>query len=211
VTTTAEPLHGYTLRELDRLARSVIAIDRWDRGDADERHDAVLYALVEHLLTADDAPTRRDLIRLGARAADRHVRDELHHHGWDLRDYAAGSGAMAAFQRYWQASPTPSPEESVIEQIARQQIWPHLSPDQQDALNALAEHGDYQDAADAVGCSLHAFYQRIQRARSRALALYWEGETPRRGWWDRRRRTEPTQLRSVSVHIRRRRHTAVAA
>jgi len=95
--------------------------------------------------------------------------------------------------------------------MALAQIWPRIPAHQQEALHALAAHGDYQAAADALGLKYHTFCKRIKLAREQFLRLWLEGETPRRGWRDRRRSTPETQLHSVSQYIRKRRRAGVAA
>jgi hypothetical protein len=172
--------HGYSLRDLDQLARLVIAIDRWDRGDTQERHDAVLYAITEHLLTVDDRPTPRDLVNLGLAASNRHVAGEMHHHGYDPRYVDRGSGALPGYLRYWQTTGHTPWDERLVEHVALAQIWERLTLAQQQAVMALATTGDHQEAADSLGLTLVAFAGRLKKARDRVYALWHEHETPPR-------------------------------
>lgn len=169
--------HGYSYTDLDRIAHMVIAIDRWHTAD-DERHDAVLCAITEHLLTAAAAPTRRDLINIGLRASNRHTDAEIHHHGWDKRRYTAGSAALPGYQRYWQDRAHLPWDERLIERLALAQIWPYLTPAQQQAVMALALTGDHAAAAATLGVPLPTYSSRLRKARAAAAALWHEHETP---------------------------------
>jgi len=177
-----QPLHGYTAADIDNLARKTLAVDRWHAGDIEERRAAVRFAIVEYLCTAGEQPTPRDLVTVGLRASDRHVTRELHHHGWDIDDLSAGAGAMVGFQRYWQASPSGSPERRIVEREALNQIWSQLTPRQQQALNTLAAAGDYAAAATALGIADGTFRVLISQARRRYLTWWHEGEQPSRTW-----------------------------
>ncbi|MFF8784872.1 helix-turn-helix domain-containing protein [Streptomyces sp. NPDC015125] len=173
--------HGYTLDDLDRLARTVLVIDRWrtDINTAD-RYAAIHFAITEQILTADEPPTGGDLIACGLQAANRYVRTEMHHHGYNQRDTAAGPGALPGFQRYWQQSGRTPWDERLMESLTLAQIWPCLTLAQQQAVMALALTGDHQEAADSLGLTLTAFSGRLKTARRRVFALWYEHETPPR-------------------------------
>lgn len=207
--------HGYTMRDLDRIAH--IAISR--RGqyaacDTDERYAAAWHAAVETLYTAEEPPARHDLIRAAWDAADAHTTrtGEQRGHARARGETYTGRTDMPRWHAYWETVTrhAASPEEPVVERLALAQIWPQLTPGQQAALHALATHGDYQAAADALCCSRPAFYRQVRLARARVLALWWEGETPRRGWRDRRVQTPGGGRQSASVHIRRRARAGAA-
>lgn len=177
--------HGFEIRDLERAARIAVVLDRWDRDDASDRYDAVLYAITEHLLTTDERPTARDLVRIGGRASNRYVADEMHHHGYDSRNVGAGSGGLPGYQRYWHETRTPW-DERLVETMALTQIWPHLISLQQNALMALALAGDHQDAAASLGVGLPTFSARLRSARRAVADLWHEHETPRRQRRDKR-------------------------
>lgn len=202
--------HGYTLAALDQLVRTGIMRNPWYAAvDTDER-----YAAVELLYTSDQPPTPQDMIRCAWYAADDLTRRDGEHRGVPRArgENYTGRTDLPRFHAYWTtiSRHTASPEEPVVERTALAQIWPRLTPGQQAALSALAAHGDYQAAADALGLSRAAFYRLVSTGRRRVLALWWEGETPRRGWRDRRRVTAETQLHSISAHIRKRRRASAA-
>ncbi len=176
------PMHGYSAAAIDDVARHAIALDRWRSGDVEERTAVARFAIVEHLCTAEEPVTRRELIGVGLRAADRYVVREMHHHGWDIDNVAAGGGAMAGYQRYWQAGPGASPERGVVERAALAQIWPQLTPRQRQALEALRDAGDYAQAAASLGVTDGTFRVLISSARRRFLLWWHEGETPSKTW-----------------------------
>jgi hypothetical protein len=155
--TTEVLRHGYTLDDLDRLTRTVLVIDRW-RNDINtvDRYAAIHFAITEQILTADEPPTTGDLIACGRQAANRYVRTEMHHHGYDQRDTAAGPGALPGFLRYWQQSGRTPWDDRLVESLALAQIWPLLALAQQQAVMALALTGDHQEAADSLGLTLIA-------------------------------------------------------
>lgn len=206
---------GWTLHHIDRAVRAGIHRNSaYAACDTDERYAAGWHAAVELLYTADEPPTRGDLSRAAWYAADHDTTRAAEHRGHARSREATYTGRtdMPRWHAYWQtiARHTASPEEPVVERLALAQVWPRLTPGQQAALLALAAHGDYQAAADARGLSRGAFYRQVGAARHRVLALWWEGETPRRGWRDRRRTTAETQLHSISAHIRKRRRATAA-
>lgn len=176
-----QPLHGYTAADIDSITRTTISVDRWRAGDVDERAAAIRFAIIEYLCVTTETPTRRELVSVGTRASDRHVVREMHHHGWDIDNIAAGPGAMTGFQRYWQGGPPPSPEH-IINRQAREQIWPLLTARQQQALEALGDTGDYAQAAAALGIADATFRVLISSGRRRFLTWWHEGETPSRLW-----------------------------
>jgi hypothetical protein len=213
---TTHIAHGYTLTDLDQLTR--IAIQRrsaYAVCDAEERYAAGWHAAVELLLTAPEPPTRHDLIRAAWDSADHETRRTGEHRGAGRSrgDGSRSDGATVKFWAYWEdtARVAHSPETGVVDRLAHTQIWPHLTPAQQQALAALAALGTYQAAADALNLKYPTFCRYVSSGRARYLALWLEGETPRRGWRDRRRATAETQFRSVSAHIRKRRRAGVAA
>ena len=183
-----EPLrHGYTLDNLDRLTRTVLTVDHWRNDLGDDRYAAIHFAITETVLTADERPTPSDLIACGRTAGDRHVRAQMHSHGYDQRNTPAGTGALPGFQRYWQQSGHTPWDERLVESMALTQIWPRLTPGQQQAVMALALTGDHQEAALSLGLGLEAYFGRLKAARRRVAALWHEHETPpRRRRHDRR-------------------------
>jgi hypothetical protein len=196
LTTTPEPptqaprrdvLHGYGLDDIHDLARQVVRADRWYGADAQDRYDAAWHAIVEHLLTADEAPSRRDLFYAGTAGCDRAVRQTMQAHGYNT--HQTGTGNRPNFERYWflESAPTPSPEGGIVDRHALWQIWPKLTVRQQEALTALAATGDYQQAAAHLGIAQGTFHALLKQARRRFLTWWHEGEEPSRTWGTDRR------------------------
>lgn len=183
-----EPLwHGYSYTDIDDVARLVLRVDRYRTDmDAAERYHAVRFEIIEHLATAAERPTRQDLVNVGRRASDNHVRAEMHHHGWDVRRVERGSCALPSFQRYWQGSGRTPLDERVVERVALGQVWPTLTLAQQQAVMALALTDDHAAAAAHLGIPLGNYSSRLRNARLRFHALWHEGETPRRPRRDKR-------------------------
>ncbi|MFJ1993005.1 hypothetical protein [Streptomyces asiaticus] len=207
---------GWTLADLDEIVRRAIGRTHQYRAcDADERYAAGWHAAVELLYTAAEPPSSRDLYCAAWRAADHLTTRTAEERGIGRSrgDAYTGRIDVPKWHAYWNTivRHTASPEEPVVERTALEQIWPRIPAHQQVALQALAAHGDYQAAADALGLKYNTFYRRVLCARQQFLRLWWEGETPRRGWRDVRRTVPETQLHSISAHIRKRRRAGVAA
>lgn len=181
-------LHGYSLDDVHHLAQHVVRSDRWSRGtDIQDRYDAAWHAIVEHLLTTNEHPSRGDLFRAGTAGSDRAVRQTMQAHGYNTNQF--GTGLRPRFERYWvlQSMPTHSPEGRIVDRHALWQIWPKLTRRQQEALTVLAATGDYQQAATHMGLKPGTFHCLISHARKRFLTWWHEGEQPSRPWGTDRR------------------------
>lgn len=179
-------MHGYTLAGLDELTRAVLYLDRWySASGADERYAAVWHAIAEELLTSAEPPHRQQLISAGVRASDQHVKTEMRHAGFDR---AQNRTRIAGYERYWMATPSPSPESKVVERLAVHQVLPLLTARQYQALMALAVYEDYEAAARSIGSTYKTFTSLIKQGRRRVYAAWHQGETPPRRAWrvDRR-------------------------
>jgi hypothetical protein len=182
------PLHGYTLTHLNRITR--IAVLRGylrTSGTIADQLETAWHAIVETLCEADQAPTAGELIDIARAAISAAYRSEMHHHGYIENNAAAGREAMPAFQRYWNQPSGSTLEDRVVERTALAQIWDQLAPSEQQALEALAATGDYQQAAAAVGKKQGTFNVLVRNGRMRFLAAWHEGEEPSKVWRTDRR------------------------
>jgi DNA-directed RNA polymerase specialized sigma24 family protein len=173
-------LHGYTLAALDALALRVVRNNMywWPAGDRCEQRDTAWEGIAEHLCAAADRPSERDLLEAGRRALAAGVRDQMRHRG--ERSDGTNNGARFAAWWLWAQAPAPSPEGRITERVALGQALAALTPRQRDALHALALHGDYWKAAEALGIRPQTFRSLIGRARGEFFRWWFEGETPPR-------------------------------
>lgn len=172
-------IHGYSMQAIHDLAVLAVRSGRGSSSDIDwsERVAAAASAIAIALCEADEPPTVKDLIRCAWRASDHVIADWMHHHGLDLRGHRRGEPG-AHFARYWAHEPRDSAESRIVEGIALEQIWELLTPTGQEALTALALHGTYDEAAKSLGLSYFGLCSRLNRTRTVALRLWYEGETP---------------------------------
>jgi DNA-directed RNA polymerase specialized sigma24 family protein len=196
----AELHHGYTLDHLHHIARRAVSASLARAMDYTDRLEAAWSGVIEHLYTSEERPSSLSLIQAGETAISRMIRTEHHHHGYAGRDSYAGPESAWNYQRYWWSTPAPSPENRVVELVSLWQIWGQLSDKQREVLAALAAHGDYQAAADALGITLGTFHVHVSKARKAFYALWHQGEEPSRVWGTDRRvgrrdATEPAKAK----------------
>lgn len=194
--------HGYTLTDIHSLTKlAVNTAKSWFAMDYTDLMETAWFAIVEQLHMAEHWPPRHDLIRAGQQAINNLVKDEMHHAGYfKYKNHGAahGAGSMPAFVTFWSVPPT-TIEPRIIERTALEQIWPALTARQREAFTALAVHGDYVIAADALDIEPQTYRSLIGRARKEFFALWHEGETPSRIWRPDRRvasreTTDPREL-----------------
>lgn len=178
VAETATLAHGYTMAEVEGLAR--VAVRRaWGGGslDASDRQETAWYAIVEVLYTSTERPSIRDLIAAGTNAVKELRNEQFHHHGININT----AEATPRFGAYWSAVAGPVDwTDALVERMALPQVLAVLSPGQYEALAALAAHGSTAVAARAIGANRGTFSAQVRLARKKIEALWYEGETPRR-------------------------------
>src|SRR5687767_14098388 len=74
-------MHGHSLDDIDRAARIAVSARMHFAADRAELHQAARDGAVDRLVTAEDHPTFRDLVRAGEYAIDGTQSDWRHHHG----------------------------------------------------------------------------------------------------------------------------------
>lgn len=168
--------HGYTLRDIGRLTRAACAADRSMSADITTRYDIAWSAIAEHLCAAETPPDWNELTRVGWQAIYREVREMRVMFGFKDRDGTTGVATAPRYVQYWTVLPA-TPEEGLIERIAVAQVLGTLTGTYRDAIVALAVHGNYQAAADALGIQYKALVARIGTARKQIRTLWFAPET----------------------------------
>lgn len=169
---------GYTLADIGRLARTACTADRTYSSDMTTRYDTAWSAIALAVCEADEPPARQELVRVGWQAIYADVRAVRHLYGIDRSD---ASGQVASAQRYavyWRPVAEDRADERVTEALAVWQVLEVLSDPYRDAVKALAWHGTYQAAAEALGITYVAFRGRMRTARRIAWAAWYAPETP---------------------------------
>lgn len=203
----AQVLHGFTLDHLHHIARWAVNSSLAKAMDYADRFEAAWSGVIEYLVACEEAPSSLDLIQAGEQSLARMIRDEYRHHGYAGRDRYAGAESGTNYQRYWWSTPTPSPENRVVDRTALRQIWPHLTVRQREALTCLAATEDYKAAAEAMGVTPGTFNVHISKARKAFLALWHEGEEPSSVWGADRR----VGRRDAAAPVARKRRAATRA
>jgi DNA-directed RNA polymerase specialized sigma24 family protein len=203
---------GWTLRDIDRLAKAVVSNNRtwWPAGDRDDLYAAAWHGIVERLYSADEEPTRIDLMEAGRTALHDDVRDIMRHRG--ARRDSSNNGQKYAMYWEWAGRTTPSPEQGIVERLALEQILAALTARQREAFSALAATGDYPEAALLLDIADQTYRSLLGRARGAFRGLWHEGEEPSAHWGCDRRagsvRGTTGKGESAVYNLRRRKRTA---
>jgi hypothetical protein len=203
-----EVCHGYTLDDVDRYARASVNVAYARSMDYTDRYEAAWHAIAELLCTAKERPTGLELKAAGVRAVETVCRDDWRHRGINHRDPEAG---RPRFERYWALSrATPSPEETIVDRLALQQIWPTLTATHQQVLLAFALHADHEVAASAIGRIPATYRVHLGNARRAYRKLWHEHETPS-VMWSQSRSHVGSRPATVTARERHRRRARLAA
>lgn len=173
--------HGYTLADLDAMARAAVCADRSMASDAHTRYGVAWSAIALALVEAPHWPRRETLVRVGWQAIYDEVRQMRHTLGMarDANDrpidvpMAAGHRAQAYW--YW---PTVSFEDHLVERLAVAPILATLTDTERDAVVALAVHDDYDAAARALGIHYPTLTRRLTCARRRFWRRWYAPDAP---------------------------------
>jgi hypothetical protein len=222
--TDAELRHGYTLSEINRLAKVAVWRDVWHQSlPLTDRQDIAWSAIAEHLYASDHKPTTGELVKAAWNALRAETEAQWHTHGVSrTASVFDGSQTMPGFGRYWFTfgRNTQGPEEPIIERMALHQIWDALPEKHRVLIAALAATDDYGEAAAVLGISRRQSYvSMLARARTAFRELWHEGETPSRHWGTDRRRdpdaayhkTHPGRSAAAEMIRRRKRQRQAAA
>jgi hypothetical protein len=206
MSTDTELRWGYTLADVQRVARSAAATTRAMAGDYDDRYAEAFGAAAERLYEAGHWIPEHKLFQAAQDALwntsrkDRSYRGAAYRHGqgWD------DNGTGHRYSVYWSdvTRHTPSPEARIVEHVALGQILPLLTPRQREVVAALAAFDDHAQAQAALG-GLSSYATHLAAARKRFLAAWHEGEIPSRPWGTDRRGQAGSRLTTV-LRVRRR-------
>ena len=189
---TVQVAHGYTMSDLDSIARLAAA-----RRGAGYAYAEAWSAAAEALCEAVEPPRFYELLQAAMKGIDRELRTYMHSRGLYDSSSAATGGQ---FYRFWSGWPRlMSPwEDGVVDRLAVTQVWPLLSPLHREALVTLAVVEQYDLAAEALGISYAAFILRIRRARAVFRGLWHDWEPPSRTWGrdERKRRGDKSAMES---------------
>lgn len=174
--------HGFTLDDLDRITRSAVVADRSMAMDYRDRYDTAWSGIAEALYSADVAPSWQQLVQEGWQAIYAEVRDTYRHHGYRDRAAAGEHGSAPRFAAYWWGrSYVASHETRIVERHALPPILGRLTEMQHQVVQAIAAFdGDRARAAAHLGLNEKALAYQLRTAREACLALWLEGETPRK-------------------------------
>jgi hypothetical protein len=191
---------GWTVSDLERMAGHVARDHNAHVPLHQERRDIAYHHLVVAVLDAAARPAADDLFAVARNAISAAGRSECRARGLSGRD---SSREAERFARYWHSAPRlASPyEDGVIDRLALAQIWAVLLPSHRRVLEALAEHGTYGAAAEALGTTDATFRVRVSKARAAFRGWWHEHERPSRMRGDDRRVT-PARTRPVTRLVR---------
>lgn len=113
---------------------------------------------------------------------------------------------MPAFQRYWKltAQHALTFEGTVVDRIAFRQIWPTLTPAQQETVLAYAVHESHTAAAVATRRPKATYRIHLRDARKRFRGLWFEHETDPGLWARTYGRNDRNAVTVISRRRRRR-------
>lgn len=198
----AQIVHGYTLHDINNLARLAVHTDLARNGiNINDRMDAAVHAIAVALCSTDEPPSRNDLLRAGQVASMRSLERDLRHHGVNT-DAGHNGESRTSFARYWTGIVGDALEDRVVDRVSLAQIWVHLHPGQQSCLLALATVGDYAQAAETLGLTYKGFCGQVRKARLRFLELWHQGETPSSVWAHDRRSSPRGTARGPMNNLR---------
>lgn len=169
--------HGYTMRDLDRAARTACTADRSLSSNISLRYDLAWSAIAEHLVTADQPPTWNDLVRVGWQAIYADVKAVRRLYGVDSTGRSGEVASAPRFAAYWTHVPTDTAGEGIVERLAVHQVLATLPEYQRQAVVALATQDDYQRAADSLGIKYGTLTARIRLGRRGFRELWFAPET----------------------------------
>jgi DNA-directed RNA polymerase specialized sigma24 family protein len=172
-----EVKHGYTIADIDSIARAAVRADRSLASDAHTRYDVAWSAIALALTEADHWPRREHLVRTGWQAIYDEVRQMRHTFGFAGKDGTRGVASSPRFREFWWHG-TVQFEDQLVERLAVAPIIATLTDTERAAVIALAVHDDYLAAADALGLKMSTLTVRLSNARRRFCRRWFYPEAP---------------------------------
>lgn len=142
-----EQLHGYTITELDGLARAATRRHH-GRADSSDIYHAAWTAITDTVLTSTTKPSIHELRIAALNGICDLIRTDHRHAGRKGQNGYNDTGSAPRFARYW--NPTLNRfDDELCDLIALGQVLALLTAKQLDALIAIAQHPTEQAAARA--------------------------------------------------------------
>ncbi|MCM0618780.1 hypothetical protein [Nocardioides bruguierae] len=176
VAATATLVHDYTMDDVERIAWSAAHRLRAPVLTLEDGHEAAWHGVVEHLYGSEDCPHFHDLMNSAVAAVAAEIRAHHQNHGVN-----ADTGEVRpAFHKYWLPVMVPFADftDTLVERMALPQVLGLLTDTEYEAIAALAAHGSGRAAAAALGINDKAFYERVRKARAKAVAAWFDAEAP---------------------------------
>ena len=169
--------YGYTLRDVDMMARAAVLADRSMASDARTRYDVAWSGIALALVEAPHWPRRETLIQAGWQAIYDEIRAVRHTFGFADKDGTRGVASSPRFQEFWWHG-TVEFEDALIERLAVPQVLATLTATEHAAVVGLAVHDDYRHAADALALKYSTLTVRLSNARKRWYRHWYAPDTP---------------------------------
>lgn len=169
--------HGYTLADLEGIARSACRADRSLASDAATRYTVALSAIGLALAEAEDPPRREELVRIGWQAIYDEVRGMRHLYGFADKDGTRGVASSPRFVEFWWHGTT-SFEDALVERLSIPAVLATLTATERAAVLALALHDDYRTAAAALDLRYSTLTVRLSNARKRWYRHWFAPDNP---------------------------------
>lgn len=179
VAETATLAHGYTMGDVDRMARRAARSVRMTPFDFIERYEHAWYGVVEMLYSSHSTPTEYALVTAGMRCVSDVYSDTLRHHGVSRSDAHTGQ----RFAEYWRTPGHTTTHEDFVDRLTERMALPRvlalLTPEEYEALAARAASSSDNAAAAMLGMTFMQYRPRLKRARERIVDAWFAPETPR--------------------------------
>ncbi|GAA3032608.1 hypothetical protein GCM10020000_07050 [Streptomyces olivoverticillatus] len=169
----APVVHGFTLADIDSLARTAVSAARAVGMDGLTRYQTAWSTIAEHLVEAEEPPSRTELIRAGWRAINAETAACLHARGYRNGHAHQGPASSPRYLQYWNTPLEDNAIDRLVDHLAAVQIGDLFTRAQGEAVEALARHDDHALAAASLGIPYKTFASRLSAARQRFQAAWY--------------------------------------